>query len=152
MAAWRRVLLRVSRAAWRLEQAGRERSWALASARAEGVSVRKLAAAAGLSPARVHQIAAAVDLDGLDAALGELRAAGWPTPDQPRRFSSPWRRRTSARSGPLSVKNRSKDSGSSSAGNPDSCSRWASDRNRTGIPPTLRQPLRRCSSDGRVGF
>src|SRR6266446_4817791 len=25
------------------------------------------------------------------------------------------------------------DSGSSSAGNPDSCSRWASDRNRTGI-------------------
>ena len=53
--------------------------------------------------------------------------------DQPRRFSSPWRRRTSARSGPLSVKNRSKDSGSSSAGNPDSCSRWASDRNRTGI-------------------
>ena len=40
MAAWRRerrVLQRVSRAAWRLEQAERERSWALASARAEGV-------------------------------------------------------------------------------------------------------------------
>ena len=40
MAAWRRegrVLLRVSRAAW-LEQAERERSWALVSARAEGVS------------------------------------------------------------------------------------------------------------------
>ena len=53
MAAWRRerrVLLRVSRAAWRLEQAERERSWALASARAEGVSIRTLAAAAGLSP------------------------------------------------------------------------------------------------------
>jgi hypothetical protein len=36
MAAWRRerrVLARVSRAAWRLEQAERERSWALASAR-----------------------------------------------------------------------------------------------------------------------
>jgi hypothetical protein len=35
-AAWRRkrpVLLRVSRAEWRLEQAERERSWALASAR-----------------------------------------------------------------------------------------------------------------------
>jgi hypothetical protein len=57
------------------------------------------------------------------------------------------------RSGPLSVKNRSKDSGSSSAGNPDNCSHSASDRNRTGIPSTLRQPLRRCcSSDGRVGF
>jgi hypothetical protein len=33
----RGVLLPVSRAAWRLEQAERERSWALASARAEGV-------------------------------------------------------------------------------------------------------------------
>jgi hypothetical protein len=71
MAAWRRerrVLLRVSRAAWRLEQAERECSWALASARAEGISIRTLAAAAGLSPARVHQITA--DLDGLDAAPG----------------------------------------------------------------------------------
>lgn len=54
----RRVLARVSRAAWRLEQAERERSWALASARAEGVSIRALAAAAGLRPARVHQITA----------------------------------------------------------------------------------------------
>ena len=86
MAAWRRerrVLQRVSRAAWRLEQAERERSWALASARAEGVPIRKLAAAAGLSPARVHQITAGADLDGLDAALGELRAAGWPAPEDP---------------------------------------------------------------------
>jgi hypothetical protein len=76
----RRVLLRVSRAAWRLEQAERERSWALASARAEGVSIRTLAAAVGLSSSRVHQIVAAADLDELDAALGELRAAGWPAP------------------------------------------------------------------------
>ena len=40
MAAWRRerrVLRRVSRAAWRLEQAERERSWALVSARVEGI-------------------------------------------------------------------------------------------------------------------
>jgi hypothetical protein len=29
---------------------------------------------------RVHQIVAAADLDALDAALGELRAAGWPAP------------------------------------------------------------------------
>ena len=86
MAAWRRerrVLQRVSRAAWRLEQAERERAWALASARAEGISIRKLAAAAGLSPARVHQLVAAADLDELDAALGELRAAGWPAPEDP---------------------------------------------------------------------
>ena len=81
-ATWRRerrVLLRVSRAAWRLEEAERERSWALTSARAEAVSIRALAAAVGLSSSRVHQIVAAADLDELDAALGELRAwAGRP--------------------------------------------------------------------------
>ena len=76
----RRVLTRVSRAAWRLEQAERERTWALVSARAEGISIRKLAAGVGLSPSRVHQIVAAADLD---AALGELRAAGWPAPEDP---------------------------------------------------------------------
>jgi hypothetical protein len=78
-----RVLARVCRAAWRLEQAGRERVWALASARAEGISIRKLAAAAGLSPSRVHQLVAAAGLDALDAAPGELRAAGWPAPEVP---------------------------------------------------------------------
>ena len=86
MTAWRRedrVLQRVSRAAWRLEQAEHERAWALASARAEGLSVRKVAAATGLSPTRVHQITAAADADELDAALGELRAAGWPAPKDP---------------------------------------------------------------------
>jgi hypothetical protein len=86
MATWRRerrVLRRVSRAAWRLDQAERERAWALASARAEGISIRTLAAAAALSPARVHQITAAADLDELDAALSELRAAGWPAPEDP---------------------------------------------------------------------
>jgi hypothetical protein len=39
----RRVLARVSRAAWRLDQAERERTWALVSARAEGISIRTLA-------------------------------------------------------------------------------------------------------------
>ena len=79
----RRVLTRVSRAAWRLNQAGRERTWALVSARAEGISIRTLAAAIGLSLSRVHQIVAAADLNALDAALGELRAAGWPAPEDP---------------------------------------------------------------------
>jgi hypothetical protein len=85
----RRVLTRVSRAAWRLDQAERERTWALVSARAEGISIRALAAAIGLSPARVHQIVAAADLDALDAALGELRAAGWPARGSARPWSSP---------------------------------------------------------------
>jgi hypothetical protein len=77
----RRVLARVSRAAaWRLEQAERERTWALVSARAEGISIRTLATAIGLSPSRVHQLVADADLDALDTALGELWAAGWPAP------------------------------------------------------------------------
>ena len=80
MAAWRRerrMLRRVSRVAWRLDQPERVRAWALASARAEGISIRKLAAAAELSPASVYQITAAADLAALDAALGGLRGAGW---------------------------------------------------------------------------
>ncbi|MFI6063540.1 hypothetical protein, partial [Streptomyces sp. NPDC051286] len=79
----RRVLARVQRAAWRLEQAERERDWALAAARHEKVSVRKVAEAAGLSPTRVHQLTQGADLDALDAALGLLRAAGWPAPEDP---------------------------------------------------------------------
>ena len=39
------MLARVCRAAWRLEQAGRERAWALASALAEGAPIRPLAGA-----------------------------------------------------------------------------------------------------------
>ncbi len=79
----RRVLARVSRAAWRLEQAERERTWALVSARAEGISIRTLATAIGLSPSRVHQLVTDANLDALDAALGELRTAGWPAPEHP---------------------------------------------------------------------
>jgi hypothetical protein len=58
-----RVLARVSRAAWRLDQAERERTWALVSARAERISIRTLATASGLSPSRVHQIVANADLE-----------------------------------------------------------------------------------------
>jgi hypothetical protein len=79
----RRVLARVSRAAWRLEQAERERTWALVSARAEEISIRTLATAIGLSPSRVHQLVADANLGALDAALGELRVAGCPAPEDP---------------------------------------------------------------------
>jgi hypothetical protein len=50
---------------------------------AEGISIRTLAAAAGLSPSRVHQLVAGAGLDALDAALAELRAASWPAPEDP---------------------------------------------------------------------
>ena len=72
----RRVLARVSRAAWRLEQAGRERTWALVSARAEGISIRALAAAIGCPPPGCTSSWQMPDLDAVNAALGEPRAAG----------------------------------------------------------------------------
>jgi hypothetical protein len=70
--AWRResrLLARVRRAAWRREMSELERTWAIASAHADGVSLRKIAAAAGLGPTRVHAIARDADLNSLDAAL-----------------------------------------------------------------------------------
>ena len=64
---WAYVLNNMVEMGW-LEQAERERAWALASARAEGISIRTLANAAGLSPSRVHQLVATADLDaGLSA-------------------------------------------------------------------------------------
>ena len=73
----RRVLARVSRAAWRLEQAERERTWALVSARAEGISIRTLAAAIGLSPSRVHQLAADAGPLSISRGPGSTAVAYW---------------------------------------------------------------------------
>ena len=50
------MLARVCRAAWRLEQAGRERACALASALAEGVPIRPLAGAWQVRKARFAAI------------------------------------------------------------------------------------------------
>jgi len=47
------------------------------------VSIRQIARAAGLSPSRVHQVVAGTDVDALDDALGALRRAGWPAPEDP---------------------------------------------------------------------
>jgi len=55
--------------------AGRtERTWALVSACAEGISIRTLTAAAGRSPFRVHQLVADAGLDALDAAPGAIQS------------------------------------------------------------------------------
>lgn len=80
----RRLRRRVRLAAWRLRQAEIEHEWAIASARVEGLPVRTVAAEAGRSPSRIQQIAtAAAPLPELEAALAQLRQAGWPAPEDP---------------------------------------------------------------------
>src|SRR5215467_1903603 len=85
----RRVLARSPgpRGGWR---AVRERTRALVSARAEGISIRILAAAAGVSPSRVHQLVAGADLDAPGAVLASCgQRAG-----QPPRIQAQGRHRT----------------------------------------------------------
>jgi hypothetical protein len=50
---------------------------------AEGISIRKLAAVAGLPSARVHQLLAAVDLEALDVVAGQLSEVSDPLPRIP---------------------------------------------------------------------
>ena len=76
----RRVLTRVCRAAWRLEQAERERTWALVSARAEGISIRTLATAAGggavvLDVAQLEALLTRTFSIGLDVSRGREKVA-----------------------------------------------------------------------------
>ncbi|MGO4618206.1 hypothetical protein [Nocardia sp. 2TAF39] len=61
----------------------RERVWALAAAKAQGVSIREIANAAGLSSSWSIGSSPMPIFDALDAALGVLRAAGWPAPEDP---------------------------------------------------------------------
>jgi hypothetical protein len=44
---------------------------------------QEIATAAGLSSSRVHQVVTDADIDALDTALGVLRSAGWPAPEDP---------------------------------------------------------------------
>ena len=136
----RRVLARVSRAAWRLDQAEWERTWALVSARAEGISIRTLATATGLSPSRVHQIVADADLDAVIAALGELRAAGWPAPEVP----------DSEEDTDLDGRDHLADRLSDEVDWLRQCAGWLRQLDRGGYPPTVNlgvtRPLRPASS------
>src|SRR3954463_15390581 len=51
-----RIAARLRLAAERLEEAQRERIWAVVEAHESGLSIRQIAAATGLSSSRVHQI------------------------------------------------------------------------------------------------
>src|SRR5947207_5060975 len=51
-----RLAARLRLATERLEEAQRERTWAVVEAHQSGLSIRQIAAATGLSPSRVHQL------------------------------------------------------------------------------------------------
>src|SRR5205809_7215270 len=50
------IATRLRLATERLEEAQRERIWAVVEAHQSGLSIRQIAAATGLSPSRVHQL------------------------------------------------------------------------------------------------
>ena len=60
-----RLKARLKAAKDHLENAQRERTWAIASAHSEGLSIRKIASATGLSSSRVHQLMAWFNYDNV---------------------------------------------------------------------------------------
>jgi Type III restriction enzyme, res subunit len=65
-------------AAFRLEAARVERTWAVLSAHRQGLSIREIAAAIGLSRARVHQVLSDTAAAEVQTQLNGLRERGWP--------------------------------------------------------------------------
>ena len=84
-----RLRARLRLAAFRLEAAEVERVWAVLSAHRQGLSIRQIAAAIGLSRARVHQLLSAPAAADAPARLNALHEQGWPVaaPDAPPRLS-----------------------------------------------------------------
>ncbi len=78
---WRReqqLRERLRLAAFRLEAAEVERVWAVLSAHRQGLSIRKIATAVGLSRARAHQLLSEPAARDVPAHLNALRERGWP--------------------------------------------------------------------------
>ncbi len=69
---------RVQRAAERLRAAQQERVWAIVSAHQQGLSIRQIATATGLSAARVHQLLADNAAAAIPVWLSRLREQDWP--------------------------------------------------------------------------
>jgi hypothetical protein len=78
-----RIKGRLGRAAFRLEMAEMERTWAVVSAHREGLTLREIAGQVGLGPTRVHQIVTSPQAELVEQALSVLREAGWPAPEDP---------------------------------------------------------------------
>ena len=83
--AWRQrvrreqqLIDRLRLAAFRLEAAQQERTWAIVAAHQQGLPIRRIAAAAGLSATRVHQLLATAATAAIPAWLSRLREPSEP--------------------------------------------------------------------------
>ena len=72
------LIERLRLAVFRLDAAQEERTWAIVSAHQQGLAIRRIAAATGLSATRVHQLLTAAATEGIPAWLSRLREPGEP--------------------------------------------------------------------------
>src|SRR4051812_13708190 len=83
----RQVAARLRLATERLDEAQRERIWAVVEAHQAGLSVRQIAAATGLSSSRVHQLLGSDEAREIPRWLRQQRRRGRPSPpDVPARL------------------------------------------------------------------
>jgi len=85
----RRLMERLRTATVRMADARRERTWAIVSAHQQGLSIRRIGAATGLSAARVHQLLANSEAVDIPAWLSRVREWDWPTTDPNEVLSQP---------------------------------------------------------------
>src|SRR4051794_3836956 len=82
------VAVRLRLATQRLDDAQRERVWAIVEAHQEGLSVRQIATATGLSSSRVHQLLGSDEAREIPRWLSQQRRRGRPSPpDVPARLA-----------------------------------------------------------------
>src|SRR3954466_12679016 len=84
----RQVAARLRLATERLEEAQRERIWAIVEAHQAGLSIRQIAAATGLSSSRVHQLLGSDEAREIPRWLSQQRRRDRPSqPDVPARLA-----------------------------------------------------------------
>src|SRR4051812_859144 len=82
------IAVRLRLATQRLDDAQRERVWAIVEAHQEGLSVRQIATATGLSSSRVHQLLGSDEAREIPRWLSQQRRRGRPSqPDVPARLA-----------------------------------------------------------------
>jgi len=72
----RQLIARLKTANIRFTDAQVERTWAIVSAHQAGLSIRKIAAATGLSSSRIHQLLNAPEAKEIPVWLSQLRQSG----------------------------------------------------------------------------